>query len=56
MAAKNEAYENLNNIINKNGRRSTDKLSEELQLLIGRYGADGSERVAATDYFMKQII
>jgi septum formation topological specificity factor MinE len=56
MAAKNEAYENLNEILNKNGKKSNDKLSEELQILIARYGVAGSERIATTDYLMKQII
>jgi hypothetical protein len=27
-----------------------------LQIIIARYGAAGSERIAATDYYMKQII
>lgn len=56
MAAKNEAYENLNGLLQKNEKRSSDKLSEELQMLIARYGAAGSERIATTDYYMKQII
>ena len=36
--------------------KSNDKLSEQLQMLIARYGAAGSERIATTDYYMKQII
>ena len=56
MAAKNEAYQNLNGILQKSGNKSTDKLNEELQMLIARYGAAGSERIATTDYYMKQII
>lgn len=56
MATKNQAYENLSDVLNKNGKKGSDKLTEELQMLIARYGAAGSERIAATDYYMKQII
>ena len=31
-------------------------MSEELQMLIARYGAAGSKMIATTDYYMKQII
>ena len=46
----------MNDILQKSGNKSSDKLSEELQMLIARYGAAGSERIATTDYYMKQII
>ncbi len=46
----------MNDILQKSGNRSSDKLSEELKMLIARYGAAGSERIATTDYYMKQII
>lgn len=42
MTAKNEAYENLNTLLHKGGKKPSDKLSEELQMLIARYGAAGS--------------
>lgn len=56
MAAKNEAYQNLNDLLHKSGKKSSEQLSEELEMMMARYGAAGSERIAATEYYMKQII
>lgn len=42
LTAKNEAFQNLNAILTKNGKKSSDKLSEEIENLCARYGAAGS--------------
>ena len=46
----------MSEILKKNDNRPSDKLSEELRILMSKYGAAGSQRIAATDYYMKQII
>lgn len=46
----------MSQVLKKSEKRSSDQLNEEIRILMARYGAAGSERIAATDYYMKQII
>ena len=46
----------MNNILKMSGKKCDEKISEELKIMKAKFGAAGSERIATTDYYMKEII
>ena len=54
--SKSQSYEKLREILEGGDRNAKARVSQELQTLKSKYGAAGSERVAATDYYVKEVI
>ena len=46
----------MSQILQNKGKKCTEQISEELKIMKAKFGAAGSERVATTDFYMKEII
>lgn len=46
----------MSDVLRLKGKKCTELINEELKILKAKFGAAGSERVATTDFYMKEIL
>ena len=46
----------MNEVLQLKGKKCTERINEELNILKSKFGAAGSDRIATTDFYMKEIL